>query len=143
MEKTCQNCGKVIPAHNAARRYCDAAACQRARKREWQKRKLATDPAYKGNNADAQRRWRERHPEYWRTYRENHPRYVERNRERQRLRNHRRWGKHTGSASLQPEELIAKMDAGLPIKSGTYRLIPLQGEVIAKMDAVLVEITRT
>jgi hypothetical protein len=110
------------------------------RKNRWQKDKLASDAAYKGNKADAQRRWLERHPDYYREYRKNHPQYVERNRQRQRQRNQRR-GKGSGGTSLQSGSMIAKMDARPSLKSGTYRLIPVGSPLIAKKDAMVVALS--
>jgi hypothetical protein len=110
------------------------------RKNRWQKDKLASDGAYKGNKADAQRRWSERHPDYYREYRRNHPPYVERNRQRQRQRNKRR-GNGVGGVSLQSGAMIAKKDATLSVKSGTYQLIPIGLPLIAKKDAMVVALS--
>lgn len=140
MEQKCVCCGKIFISRITANRYCSNADCQRYRKNQWQKRKVATDAAYKGNKADAQRRWQQSHPGFWRRYRKNHPLYVENNRVQQRLRNQRR-GCPTVDSSLQPQPLIAKMDATPPLKSGTYRLVPLFPTLIAKMDTVVVELS--
>lgn len=109
-------------------------ACQRERRRRWQRRKRRNDPDYRENQTRVQRSWAQRHPEYWRTYRAEHPGYVEKNRAKQRERDRRRAG--GGEAAL------AKMDASGEISrppSGTYRLIPVAGG-LAKMDAWTVEI---
>lgn len=95
---------------------------------------MTDDPDYRDNQRDCQRRWREAHRGYWRTYRESHPQYVHRNRERQRLRNQERRVHLDG---------IAKMDASRgesTIVAGTYQLIPLGMDAIARMDAINVEI---
>jgi hypothetical protein len=102
--------------------YCGKKECQRARKRLWQKNKMATDPDYKANQRECNRAWREKNPHYWRGYRRNHPEYVQRNRLLQKARRGRR--------------RVAKMDASEKIsflKTGTYWLIPEDG--VAKMDA--------
>ena len=119
-------------------RYCSAAACQRERRRRWQRDKRESDPDYCENQARAQRAWAQNHSEYWREYRRLHPQYCERNRNaaRQRQRDRRR------RAAVATE--FAKMDAsraGSPVASGTYRLVPAATERFAKMDACLVEIT--
>jgi hypothetical protein len=131
MEQTCPHCKCPFLPHPAVRQqqYCGSADCQRARKRIWQKAKLASDAAYWENQAAAQRAWRQRNPEYWRRYRQSHPAYRERNRLRQRERNRQR-------------RTVAKMDAPpakAAIAPGRYRLVPLSGP-IAKMDALIVEI---
>ena len=90
------------------------------------------------NQAVAQRRWREKNPDYWRRYRRSHPGYTERNREQQRKRNRNRAQVATGPSPPG----IAKMDsyeAQTAVASGTYRLIPVSGRDLAKMDAYLVE----
>jgi hypothetical protein len=131
MEKRCPHCKRKFSPHPAVvqQRYCGGADCQRARKRIWQKAKLARDPDYRENQATAQRAWRERNPEYWRRYRRNHPAYREANRLRQRARNRQR-------------RVIAKMDeqqAKTAVAPGRYRLVPLYGK-IAKMDELIVQI---
>jgi hypothetical protein len=88
-------------------RYCSAAACQRERRRRWQREKRESDPDYCENQARAQRAWAQNHSEYWREYRRLHPEYCERNRNaaRQRQRDRRR------RAAVATE--FAKMDASM------------------------------
>ena len=119
-------------------RYCSRPECQRMRRRRWQRQKLEADADYRANQAAAQRRWRERHPEYWRRYREHHPDAAERNRERQRERNRQRRQAATGPSP----PAIANMDAygsQRLIRSGTYRLVPVPAPGVAKMDAYVVK----
>jgi hypothetical protein len=141
MDKVCVCCHESFPQHPAVRkqRYCSKPVCQKERKKQWQRRKLNTDSAYRENQADAKRAWRAKNGSYWREYRAKHPAYVERNREKQRERNHKRPRKR----DLAAVPVIAKMDALTPrniILSGRYRLVPLATDGIAKMDALVVEI---
>ena len=102
-------------------RYCGEKDCQRARKRKWQKDKLATDPDYKANQRECQIEWHARHPGYYNSYRKSHPRYCQRNTLLQGCRNAK-------------ARVIAKMDAFKPAPfkdPGAFYLLPL----IAKMDA--------
>ena len=71
-------CGRLFNPNPRVKnqRYCSEKECQRAWKRLWQRRKLATDPDYKANQADSQKTWREKHPDYWREYRERNPDYA-------------------------------------------------------------------
>jgi len=136
----CAACGELFtPRRNVPdRKYCSKPECQRERRRRWQRQKLKEDLDYRANQAAAQRRWRERHRDYWRRYRRTHPAYTERNRDQQRQRNARRKQVATGPSP----PAIAKMDAykgQTIVASGTYRLIPVSGREIAKMDAYLVE----
>ena len=135
MEKTCLCCKRQLISHPAVanQRYCSDPECQRARKRNWQKEKLARDADYRANQAAAQRQWHSRNRDYWREYRKRNPAYTETNRIRQRKRNRCR----------RVEAGIAKMDAltaKTVIRSGRYRLVPLGGWGIAKMDELIVEI---
>ena len=135
MEKTCLWCKKLFHPHPAVhdQRYCSERGCQKARKRKWQKEKLAKDSGYRANQAEAQRQWGSRNKDYWKRYRKQHPAYTEKNRIRQRERNG-----HRGSGSG-----IAKMDelkGKLLVPSGRYRLIPFGNPGIAKMDELIVEI---
>jgi hypothetical protein len=102
-------------------RYCGEKACQRARKRRWQKEKLATDPDYRANQRDCQIEWHRQHPGYYKKYRQEHPRYSQRNNLLQSCRNAK-------------ARVIAKMDTleSAPFKDpAAFYLLPL----IAKMDA--------
>ena len=122
----------------ADQRFCSKPECQRARRRRWQRQKLKADPDYRANQAAVQQRWRARNPDYWRRYRRSHPAYTERNREQQRKRNRNRAQVATGPSP----SAIAKMDAckaQTAVVSGIYRLIPVSGCGVAKMDAYLVE----
>jgi hypothetical protein len=133
MERVCECCGTHFTARDKAHRYCSNIGCQRKRKSRWQKRALSIDPSYKGNQADARKRWQEKHPDYWRTYRKCHPQYEACNRRRQRIRNLKR-ATTPGSAA---GPVIANMDAIPPVKSGTYRLVPVGMPMIANMDMVV------
>jgi hypothetical protein len=121
----CAHCGCLFDPNPRVKNqgYCGNKECQRARKRLWQKAKLANDPDYRANQRDCQKAWREKNPDYWREYRQRNPRSTERNRNRQRERR--------GGGS------VAKMDASmtdLALESGTYFIIPVSAGV-AKMDA--------
>jgi hypothetical protein len=117
------HCGRLFDPNPRVKnqRYCGEKACQRARKREWQKQKLAVDPDYRANQRDCQIEWHRQHPDYYKKYRQEHQRYGERNTLLQSCRNAK-------------ARVIAKMDALKPaqlIKPGAFYLLPL----IAKMDA--------
>jgi hypothetical protein len=135
MEKRCLCCKRGFIPHPAVRdqQYCSNPECQKARKRAWQKEKLANDSDYRANQAEAQRQWRSRNKGYWREYRRRNPAYTEKNRMGQRERNRRR---RSGAG-------IAKMDEQKRktlIPSGRYRLVPFCNQGIAKMDELIVEL---
>jgi hypothetical protein len=109
-------------------RFCSNKACQRARKAQWQRDKLATDPDYRANHRDCQHHWQHQHPQYWRQYRQQRADYRERNRLLQQYRDRKR--------RLRP---LAKMEALEPVTSiqpGIYHLIPAVGPHLAKMDVL-------
>jgi len=138
--KRCAACNELFtPRRNVPdQAFCSKPACQRERRRGWQREKLKQDPDYRANQAAAQKRWRERNPEYWHHYRQAHPKYTARNRQKQRERNRRR-----GLSDTDPSpRAIAKMteyQSKKTVVSGTYRLIPVAGPGIGKMDEYLVE----
>lgn len=126
-------------------RFCSAEACQRERRRRWQREKRRTDPDYQENQARAQQRWAERHRDYWRGYRARHAEYTARNRAQQRERDRRRAHRRTGGGEAGAGEGLAKSDAwgGIsPVPSGTYELVPVTGPDVglAKMNAWRVEL---
>lgn len=136
----CAACDDPLTAkkHVPHQRFCSKPACQRERRRRWQRQKLKDDADYRANQAAAQKRWRANNADYWRRYRQTHPDYTARNREQQQQRNRRRARAATGPSP----PAIAKMNA-YPCKrllaSGTYRLVPVAGPGIAKRDAYTVE----
>ncbi len=140
MKKVCRHCGREFISCPRVKnqQYCGSPDCRRARKREWQARKMA-DPDYKANQEKAQRGWHDRHPDYWRTYRQEHPESAAKNRIKQRERN--RATRHPAITS--PPPLIATMDSieqpSVPLISGRYRLTRLD-DAIATMDSIIVEI---
>ena len=127
----CTYCGRKYRKNPRVKvqKYCGNVACQRARKRRWQRRKMATDPDYRLNQHDCAQRWKKSNPGYWQQYRKDHPSYTSKNRNLQRLRNLNR---------IAPA-MIAKMD---PIKTdrcvipGIYYLLR-KCRQIANMDAIL------
>ena len=139
MEILCVYCGDLFEAspRHKSQIACKKPACQRARKAEWQRRKMRTDPAYKADQELSQKKWARSHPGYWKTYRNNHPEKAERNRVLQTIRNRKARSKDTTIDT----PLIAKMDASKADNFealGQFWLIP----VIAKMDALKVNIVK-
>lgn len=126
----CAHCRCLVLPNPRAKtqRFCSNKACQRARKAQWQRAKLATDLDYRANQHDCQHQWQQRHPQYWRQYRQRRADYRERNRLLQQHRDYKR--------RRRP---LAKMDVFEPIISiqpGMYHLIPAVGPHLAKMDVL-------
>jgi len=87
-EKRCDHCGCFLDLNPRCKnqRYCRKKECQRARRRTWQREKLAADPDYRANQRECSKAWRDGHPDYWSNYRRSHPGYAQRNRLLQKAR---------------------------------------------------------
>jgi hypothetical protein len=90
-ERRCRYCQKAfqISKFRPLQTVCGEAACQRQRRTDYHREKIAADPDYRDVCRDSPRKWRARNSGYWRQYRAEHPDTVARNRERQRLRDKR------------------------------------------------------
>jgi hypothetical protein len=111
MKILCVYCGDLFEASPRHKNQiaCKKPECQRARKAEWQRHKIRTDPAYKASQEISQKQWARANPDYWKRYRMSHPEKTERNRLLQAIRNRKARSKDTGIKMDTP--LIAKMDA--------------------------------
>jgi len=140
VKRACRCCGRCfIPRANVPdQQYCSRRICQNARRQLWRKQKLTTDLDYKADQYAAQRRWCEKNPDYWKHYRASHPDYRQRNRQKQKTRNRKR-----SQSGVELGSKIAKRYALKPpngIISGLYKLLPIDGAMIAKSDALLVKL---
>ncbi len=127
----CSECGKAKPFNprlHGKQKFCGDVSCQRARKRQWQRKKLSSDTNYCAEHRKSQQTWRKHYPAdlYQRNYRANHPEYVERNRVQQGVRNRNR-------------RVIVKMDALSQNKTCTYVLRPISKKIV-KADTLLFEL---
>jgi hypothetical protein len=69
---------------------CGQPACQRRRRTDYHRKKLATDPEYRQVVRDSQKQWWDEHPDYQKQRRQQNPKLVASNRERQRQRDQKR-----------------------------------------------------
>jgi len=131
--RRCLACGDVFPLRPQSpnQAYCSASACQRDRRKHWQRGRRQSDHDYRENQKRAHERWLAQNPGYWREYRAAHAEYANRNRLQQRQRNR-------DKTRLE----IANMDPStLALPSGTYRLTrQAAGGDVANMDSWIVEI---
>lgn len=133
--RRCAACGKLFGVRPQVpdQSYCADEACQRERKKLWQRDRRTTDPDYRDNQARAQEAWLARNPDYWNRYRQRHPEYTQLNRERQR--NRMRELRGSSAERSDAVEISASLSTGL------YRLRVIAVDRVAKMDAsYLVEI---
>jgi len=144
MNRLCKHCGESFtPCRSVpGQEYCSNLSCQRARKRVWQKKKLASDPDYSDNQKSSQQAWRARNPSYMREYRARSRAYTERNRLQQRHRNQRRKNLLVTGSVLpsSSSSLIVKMDELKAFLAGLFmpfRHTPFDPRFIVKMDELI------
>ena len=129
-KRYCAACGQQFnPCPQVrAQRFCSDPKCQRERRRRKQAERREMNGSAKISDAQYFRDWAAKNPEYWKRYREEHPDYVEKNRNRQKLRNLAHIAKDNELAPFRLPE-------------GRYQLIQLAGNDIANESVWIVEIT--
>ncbi len=92
LSRCCRYCQQAFQPskYRPDQTVCSAAACQRQRRTEYHRQKLATDAEYADVVRDSQRKWRESHTDYQRQYRQENPAAVEQNRQKQHRRDRKR-----------------------------------------------------
>jgi hypothetical protein len=92
VERRCLYCQQVFQPSKLQPRQavCGGTDCQCRRRTEYHRKKLTVDPEYREVCRDSPRKWRSRHPDYWKQYRQKNPAAVERNRQRQQARDRKR-----------------------------------------------------
>jgi len=91
-ERRCVYCQKNFQPSRFQRHQavCGESGCQRRRRADYHRAKLAADSEYRDVCRDSLRKWRSRNPDYWKQYRQKNPASAERNRGQQRLRDRKR-----------------------------------------------------
>ena len=91
-ERRCRYCQQVFQPSKFQPRQavCSGAECQRKRRIDYHREKIVADPEYREVCRDSRRKWRDRHPDYWKQYREKHPEAAEHNRQQQKFRDRKR-----------------------------------------------------
>ena len=92
IERRCPHCYRLFYplSSQQMQMVCCDPACQRQRRAQYRRRKIASDPHYRESCRESARQWRKQHPDYWKRYREDHPAAVERNRVQQQARDRKR-----------------------------------------------------
>jgi hypothetical protein len=95
-ERRCRYCQKSFQPSKFQphQQVCSTPDCQRRRRSEYHKQKIAADPEYREVCRDSSRKWRARNPDYWKQYREKHPGAGEHNRQQQKVRDRKRQLRH-------------------------------------------------
>jgi hypothetical protein len=91
-ERRCLCCQKLFqPSKFQPRQaFCGDGECQRKRRADYHRKKIASDPEYREGCRDSPRKWRARNPDYWKQYRQKNAAVVEQNRRQQKLRDQKR-----------------------------------------------------
>jgi hypothetical protein len=103
-ERVCRDCqnsfqpSKFQPAQAAG----SDPDCQRRRRNDYHRRKVATDPVYRLVCLDSVQKWRAEHPGYWTQLCERNPGRAERNRQRQRQRDQQRRQRRLANNNAAP-----------------------------------------
>jgi|GEM_PF-789708 len=87
-QRCCRFCYKEFePSRfHPEQRACSEKSCQQQRRSQNRKQRLRDDTEYRDICRDSARKWRTRHPGYWKQYRAANSQSVERNRTQQRQR---------------------------------------------------------
>jgi hypothetical protein len=92
VERRCRYCERIFQPskYQPGQSVCSEPDCQRRRRADYHRLKIAADPEYRLVCRDSPQKWRSRNPDYWRRYREQHPAAVQRNRQQQQVRDQKR-----------------------------------------------------
>ncbi len=147
--KNCR-CLFEVSSRNPDQKYCSKEKCQKMRKAERQRRKITNDVDYQIGQDDCKEKWKTKNPDYWKKYREKNPKYTKKNREKQKERDQKKRDqkepnqqKRVSKPNISISQNLAKMHPSKPqeaIISGTYELIPVTKQSLAKMHPLIVEI---
>jgi len=139
----CRHCRirhRKNPRLKGLQQYCNAKACQQARKNKWEREKLKKDPVYKAKRRESKKRWYTHHPgdRYQSAYRKTHPLYCENNRAKQGPRNQERILSCPAGKIVKTDALIQENLS----RQGLYILFPCKNpgaKKIVKTDALIVQ----
>ena len=85
----CHKPFKPSPFHQK-QSVCLSPECQRRRRSDYHRNKIALDSDYRQVCADSRKKWRENNPGYQHRYRSEHKEYCQQNRTKQQERNQKR-----------------------------------------------------
>ena len=104
-ERVCRYCqhsfqpSKFQPSQTT----CSDPACQRRRRNDYHRQKVAADPLYRQVCLDSAQQWRAEHPDCWAQLREQNPARAERNRQCQRRRDQQRRQRRLANNNSAPD----------------------------------------
>lgn len=137
--KTCIHCGDEFEPNPRVKNqgYCSNLECQRARRARCQRQKMRSDLDYQEDKRRNEQEWHKSHPGYYKEWRSKHPEYVERNKELQQIRN----AKRCKNSVIKMIAKLYSLDGRFYSRRGsTFRLIPEDNRLIAKLDVLTVKL---
>jgi hypothetical protein len=88
----CHYCRKLFAPspYHPKQTVCFSPECQRRRRNDYHRKRIAADADYRQTCRDSRKKWRENHPDYQRHYRSRNTVYTAQNRRKQQQRNQKR-----------------------------------------------------
>jgi hypothetical protein len=92
VSRRCRYCLQIFQpsVYRPQQSVCTQPDCQRRRRSEYHRERIRNDSAYAEDVRASQKKWRHAHRDYWKHYRQQRPEVVDRNRQQQRRRDHKR-----------------------------------------------------
>lgn len=92
VERRCRYCQQVFQPskYQPKQAVCSSPDCQRRRRADYHRNKIAADPDYAESCRESARKWRSHQPGYWKQYRDTHPDAAGENRQKQATRDRKR-----------------------------------------------------
>lgn len=106
--RRCRYCKQVFQPseYQPSQSVCGSPGCQRRHRTDYHRDRIESDPEYAESCLNSARKWRERHPGYWKQYRASHPASADRNREQQNARDRKqrliRLANNNSASELKP-----------------------------------------
>lgn len=130
-DRRCRYCRQAFQPnrYHPQQQVCNQPACQGQRRSDYHREKIAFDPVYQQVCLESPRKWRQRHPNYWKKYRRDHPAQVERNRRQQCLRDRKRRFVNLANNTLAPSQVPGVQSLMSPnsCKQHPFGVVPAAG----------------
>jgi len=145
----CRCCQRICSARVKNQKYCSEEQCQRARRNAWYREKRASDPDYRSNQRASNQAWlasKGGAAAYFREYRKRRKLEAAKSAETDQEKRSQVSKDDTELGSeIKHLRKSAKLDVAFskkPFKSGRYIMIPAHAKTTAKLDSILVEISK-
>ena len=135
-ERRCLYCQQNFQPSKFQRRQavCGEADCQRRRRADYHRAKLAADPEYRDVCRDSPRKWRSCNPDYWKQYRQKNPASADRNRELQQLRDRKRRLRNLANKQLNLNAISRQIETTIADAAARNLSVSATLELLADME---------